>query len=375
MKLLALLFIIPTLGFTSEVNIQTERNYDEAINKIAHGYNSSISQIDSKSLVDAVEDLLIDFEYGVDRETLLMALESNSSWMADKGLEIRVKSLFPEFGKLNVNYKDLSRTEKAIYESYVDDGDEVRRRKPTFRNKSGEELRDLFRDRPHTGQIGSKYKDGVRLFMFCRSSRKYPCLMIMKDHNDSVALNKDGSVWSQPALALSRWGIPYDRRNGSTPSGIYTMDSVMPVADKQKSFGKFRRIILNFIPYSKDEVKYKSILPESAHDKKWWRQSVTGRDIGRNLFRIHGTGNINRNPFSSYYPLFPTSGCVAQRENTYKGITYKDQRKLLDQLMDSLGLDAVFKNETKIKGLFYVIEINNKKFPVTLSEIKSILDI
>src|SRR5690606_14102858 len=103
-------------------------------------------------------------------------------------------------------------------------------------------------------------------------------------------------IWTNPALASSARGIPSYSRNGNTPAGILTIDSVMPSADQQLSFGKFRRMILNFIPKSKNEVLTKKLLPESSHQNGWWKPAVVARDVGRNLLRIHGTGKINKDP-------------------------------------------------------------------------------
>ena len=64
-----------------------------------------------------------------------------------------------------------------------------------------------------------------------------------------------------------------------------------------------------------------------------------------------------------------TSGCIAQRENTYDGVTFKDQRDLLDSVMAAMDMAAVFENEPKIKGLLYLIEIDDKQAPVSLEDL------
>jgi hypothetical protein len=113
--------------------------------------------------------------------------------------------------------------------------------------------------------------------------------MVMKDINDQPIREASGALWVHPSLASSSRGLPSYTRNGNTPAGIFTIDSVMPVADQQISYGKNRRMILNFVPAAKNEELIKSLLPPSSHDKEWWKTSVVARDIGRNLFRIHGT--------------------------------------------------------------------------------------
>jgi hypothetical protein len=128
----------------------------------------------------------------------------------------------------------------------------------------------------------------------------------------------------------------------------------MPFADQPLSFGKYRRMILNFVPKSKDETLIQSLLPLSSRTEDWWKPSVIARDIGRNLFRIHGTGKINPDPTTPYFPFMRTSGCIAQRENTYDGVTF----------MRAMDLIPSFDNEPKIKGILYLFEIDDTGAPV-----------
>lgn len=238
------------------------------------------------------------------------------------------------------------------------------------RTASDEALRDLFYTSPELETVlNGKYSGGVKLFMFCRTNRLYPCLMLLRDARNDIVRNEDGTPWTQKALASSARGLPSYTRNGNTPAGIMSIDSVMPAADQQISFGKFRRLILEFIPRSQNEATMKSLLPETSHEEDWWKPGTVARDVGRNLFRIHGTGKINKDPESPYYPFMQTSGCIAQRENTYGDVTFMDQRVLLDKLMTAMDLDPVYANETKIKGLIYITEIDSEEAPVTVEDL------
>jgi hypothetical protein len=229
---------------------------------------------------------------------------------------------------------------------------------------------DLFNNSPDVSTyMNGEYAKSVKIFMFCRENRIYPCLMIMRNAAGEVVRNSDGSLWAHKALASSARGLPSYTRNGNTPAGILTMDSVMPAADQTISFGKFRRIILNFIPKSKDESLAKSLLPASSRLDDWWRAASVARDIGRNLLRIHGTGKINPDPLTPYYPFMRTSGCIAQRENTYEGVTFADQRVLLDKIMTAMKLVPDFSNEINIKGILYLLDIDNKNSPVELDDL------
>ncbi len=257
---------------------------------------------------------------------------------------------------------DLARTHPQFYD-VKDDQD-------TMKDLTEDMVADLYNQTPDIATyMNGEYVKSVKIFMFCRTNRLFPCLMVMKNvHGEAVRL-QDRTLWSNPALASSSKGLPSYSRNGNTPEGILTIDSVMPVADSQMSFGKYRRLILNFIPKSKNEVLMKSLLPPSSHDSDWWRSSVVSRDIGRNLLRIHGTGKINVDKETPYYPFMRTSGCIAQRENSYDGVTYTDQRNLLDSVMKAMDLAATYENETQAKGILYLVEIDDKNAPVTLSDL------
>ena len=179
-------------------------------------------------------------------------------------------------------------------------------------------------------------------------------------------------LWTQPALGLSTKGLPYNERDGNTPMGVHLVEGVMPSASYPEYYGKFRRLILNFVPASKGEVEQKKLIPQALVEGKWWREAVVARDIGRNLLRIHGTGEKNEDPASSFYPFVATIGCVAQREGKYGGDTFTDQRRLLDRWMKAAGMEAKFENEPNILGLLYVIDIDDRARAVEPRDLKAL---
>ena len=251
----------------------------------------------------------------------------------------------------------------ASYYDIIDDADRVK-------DITTDEVADLFNMTPDvTTYMNGEYVKSVKIFMFCRNNRLFPCLMVMKNvHGEAVRL-ENGTLWSNPSLASSARGLPSYQRNGNTPEGVLTIDSVMPSADQQTSYGKFRRMILYFVPKSKNESLIKSLLPASSHESEWWRNGVVSRDIGRNLLRIHGTGKINLDPTTPYFPFMRTSGCIAQKENTYDGVTFQNQRNLLDSVMKAMDMAPTYANEPNIKGLLYIIEIDDKNAAVELEDL------
>lgn len=231
------------------------------------------------------------------------------------------------------------------------------------------DIRELIEFKPKWRIGNNDYRKVTNLFVFCRENRNYPCLMLMRDKNGELVRKSNGEIWTQKKLALSGRGLSYDQTNGNTPQGLFTIDSVMPKADRRLVYGKFRRINLNFIEKSRNEKELLHYIPEELQAMNWWRESVVARDIGRSLFRIHGVGvkNLFRN--SPYYPFIPTSGCIASIEGKYNGVVYKDQRELLDQFMISMGEKPIYENETKIKGLLYLVNIDDEQRAVELEDI------
>lgn len=329
-----------------------------------------VSNLDSPLQLSVVERLrlgILKIKSGAEASLDLALIAEIESALRLPEVDKRLVYIIASHEELLIRAQVLSVVDLASrHESYAD----IRESGESEGEVLAEVVTDLFFNTPDTTTyMGGEYINSVKIFMFCRANRLYPCLMIMRDSNGDDVRKADGKLWSQTALASARSGFPSYQRNGNTPAGIFTIDSVMPTADQQLSYGKFRRLILNFIPKSADEVLIKSLLPKSSHDNEWWKPTVVARDVGRNLFRIHGSGRTNTEPNAPYFPLNRTNGCIAQRENTYDGVTYQDQRNLLDMIMKSLGMTPTFANEPKIKGILYVVELGDNSSPVQLDDL------
>ena len=227
----------------------------------------------------------------------------------------------------------------------------------------------------HQDNISSEnYKNGISLYMFCRRNRNYHCLMIGKDKSKNPVILDDGNLWSHPALAMSSRGLPSNIVNGQTPQGVHTIDSVMPEANRQIAFGKFRRLILNWVRGDFSERGEMAFLPQDSVDSLWWRQASLSKKVGRKDLRIHGTGKINDDPTSTHFPFRKSAGCITQREGKYGELDFIDQRLLLDTLMGAMNLEVNYDNEALIKGVLYVVEINDTESHVTLAEVEELLN-
>ena len=263
---------------------------------------------------------------------------------------------------------------KSFRNRYQKEADEIKQAENNQVFPTKEEIKELIEFKPELSTFMSgAYQKGLTLFLICRSVRDYACRMIMKNAQGDLVKNEDGTLWSNPSLARSYYNYPSNRTNGHTPAGIYTLDSVMPYANNQPAYGQFRRIIMNFIPKSEGEVLQKELLTERMQKHTWWNQATIARDVGRDLLRIHGTGRVNTEPQATYYPFIPSLGCIKNREGTYDGVTYIDQRHMLDQMMTTLELEPAYENEPSIHGVLYVLEINDEKRPVEIKDIENLL--
>ncbi len=199
----------------------------------------------------------------------------------------------------------------------------------------------------------------LSLFALFGKDRSIPGRMFIRRADGSFVHKKNGDLWSVRVLGTSGRGLPFNHSNGTTPAGVYTVDSVMPEANHPYEFGKFRRMKVNFLAASPNEENIKQFLPRAQHTNTWWLPSIVGRELGRSLLRIHGTGRVNKNPFSPHFPMVPSSGCLTTTERNFMGlVSINDQRLLLDAIMMALELEPSFENESKIHGLLYVIEFD-----------------
>lgn len=241
-----------------------------------------------------------------------------------------------------------------------------------FEVKSPEVVQKIFYNtKDFINYKNGDYTNSLKLFLFCRHNRENPCLLVMKDISNEPVRNQNGSLWNIPALAKSSRNFPYSIVNGQTPQGVHTLDSVMPLADQTVDFGKWRRVILNWVDDSEFEENMSYFLPKQSLQMNWWKQASVARDIGRKWLRIHGTGRVNKDPKTQYYPHVPTSGCISTREGSYgEDSVYQDQRLLLDKMMESMALNPIYSNEVAIKGILYVIDLDNKNKKVTLEDLK-----
>jgi hypothetical protein len=345
-------------NFIEDVDF-SKMNLTEKLRAVFLSYSRNTQSSRTENLIDRINYLIKKRSYRINHSSTYTILNNENIF----------KEIFGPYTFKRIMFKNIAYDIfRRVFDTLKPNG--------TFRTKTKKEITDLaqFKIRPDSTN-SSRYLKAPKLLMFCRKSRLFPCRFLMKDQNNQfVRDSTSGKIWNQPALGSSKYGKKSNVRNGNTPSGVYTINSVMPKPNKQKAYGKFRRTILNFIPKKKNEATLKSFLPLSAHDKDWWKEGVVARDVGRQYLRIHGTGKRNDNRVTPYYTHVRTSGCISQREKKYDDTTFKDQRGILDHLMKAQGLEPKYKNEPSIHALLYVIEIDSSPRSVQMSDLKRLID-
>ena len=78
----------------------------------------------------------------------------------------------------------------------------------------------------------------LTVFALLKKDRTKPGVLIVRAANGRFSTNKDQSIWSIPVLGCSGRGLSFNHSNGCTPTGVFSLDSVMPLADKNFEFGE-----------------------------------------------------------------------------------------------------------------------------------------
>lgn len=185
-----------------------------------------------------------------------------------------------------------------------------------------------------------------------------------------------GSIFNVSQLARAISNLPGYLINGNTPQGIFSIQGidtsknvliggtpniqlVLPFeADAKQFFHSSENLIW-------DKALYKKLLPESWQEYPPIYEAFYAGEAGRNEIIAHGTTiDLDFYVGQPYYPHTPTLGCLCTVEvwsgDDGKRI-YSDQSALIDAL----------KNLLAFKGHLIVVEIDDKKSPVTLKDILS----
>ena len=222
--------------------------------------------------------------------------------------------------------------------------------------------------------------NNVVVFSFQRKNRDLPGLAIVRDAAGNFLTNGADSLFAITQLARSVSDIPWYISNGNTPQGIYRMRGFE--VSKTSFIGPTPNVQLN-LPfefkaahfYKNDALPdtvwsvahYRNLLPLPLQNYEPLYQAYHAGKIGRTGIIAHGS-TVNPNYYNNqmYYPIVPTQGCLAARENWDEKtglVIESDQQKLVTALLRAGGAN----------GYYIVVELSDADTPVSLPEIMALL--
>jgi hypothetical protein len=229
------------------------------------------------------------------------------------------------------------------------------------------------------------------MYVLCRPNRDVLCLALVKDRNGKF-LKRGNQLWSAPLLLQSLRNLDWYFTNGRTPQGIYRMEGVSLQPDDEvfHAYGQFSLVNLfvpfedgvqAFLPNQKGKFtgnlqSYQALLPPSWRTYAPIQQTFWAGNVGRSLFRIHGSGaaiDFFRSKTSVVNPQNfdwnATLGCLSALElyDNRGSLLKADMPKILD------ALNTVGKG--KVEGFLIVVDVpSSSNEPVTVAEIAKYLN-
>lgn len=213
----------------------------------------------------------------------------------------------------------------------------------------------------------------VVMFSIQRKNRDYPGMVILRKADGSFVTDSSGKLFTIPQLARSISNLPVYLTNGNTPQGIFRMygfgvsmgNFIGPTANVQMGMPvelSLQKFFDN--PFIVDTIwsidYYQKLIPKNLQTFLPLYESYYAGLAGRTEIIAHGT-TIDPSFYigKPYYPLTPTEGCLCTKEIWNGKRLESDQEKLINGLLKAGGAN----------GYCVVIEIDNKKTPVTLHDV------
>jgi hypothetical protein len=221
------------------------------------------------------------------------------------------------------------------------------------------------------------YLQGQMLvFSFQRKNRNHPGIAMVRNTDGSFVKNADGKYFSVGQLARSNSNMPGYISNGNTPQGIFRITGfdtssnyfIGPTTNLQLAMPhEYDGIIIDGKKidtiWSFDD--YKKLLPDNFKNYQPMYGTFYAGKAGRTEIIAHGT-TIDNTYYknNSFYPYTPTAGCLCTKE------IWNNKTGMLDT-SDQLLLAKAVQNTGATKGYLIVVEIDDKKAPVSLADILS----
>ncbi len=214
------------------------------------------------------------------------------------------------------------------------------------------------------------------IFSLQRVDRDFTGIVLVRKPDGKFVRNNDGTIFNVPQLARARTNLPDYITNGNTPQGIFSIQGVD--VSKDESIGRTTNIQL-IMPFETTKIlfnhstnsadtswnlqSYKNLLPTSWQNYFPIYGTYYAGKAGRTEIIAHGT-TIDPSFFKgkSFYPISPTLGCLCTKE-----IWSEDNGDRL--LSDQQALADAFNSTGNLKGYLVVVDLDNKKMPVTVNEV------
>ncbi|MFN3871919.1 MAG: hypothetical protein ACK4R9_02845 [Ignavibacterium sp.] len=221
--------------------------------------------------------------------------------------------------------------------------------------------------------------DKIVIYSLQRINRDYPGLLVIRNSDGKFLRDDKGEIFSVPQLARAISDLPGYITNGNTPEGILSIQGIDvsknifigPIPNLQTVLPFEVNPIIYFQNQADDSIwnsdLYDNLLPESWKSYLPIYEAYYAGKAGRNEIIAHGT-TIDPNFYKnkSYFPFTPSMGCLTTRE-----IWSEETGKLIES--DQIKLMNVLSKFNELKGYLIVVNIDDKKSPVELSELKDMI--
>jgi hypothetical protein len=217
------------------------------------------------------------------------------------------------------------------------------------------------------------------VYSFQRWNRDYTGLAIVQNEDGSFARDSSGQLVTIQQLARAGSNLPYFITNGNSPQGVF---SIQGTASSQLPFIGPTPNLQLLMPFEDSASKYfhtgydstqpilenyRRLFPPSWRKQDQMMEALTAGKLGRTEIIAHGT-TMPPSSFigKSYYPISPSQGCLTAKE------TWDEKTGQLIS-SDQWKLFKAFSSTPGEKGYLIVINLDNKKAPVTRQEIEKII--
>ncbi|MEY2977367.1 MAG: hypothetical protein RLZZ435_1506 [Cyanobacteriota bacterium] len=217
-----------------------------------------------------------------------------------------------------------------------------------------------------------------QLFVFCEPERSQLCYTLLQDGQGRWLPDRQNpkQPWSVPLSGRSLHGLPWYLSRGETPQGVYRIEGFIPQPDTDffYAYGFFPLVNLyvpheagvdHFRPQNPGTITtlrdYQTLLPPRWRSRLGIQESYWAGQLGRGLFRIHGTGEapdffVNNDRFPDLAGWNPAIGCLSALEQ------YDDQGNLLradmPAILEALQWAQSSPGPTRNSVTGYVIVLN-----------------